>query len=70
MCDLSAGEREAIMAHVKELDDLLSSIKTSTQSIQDRNWMDHDELSQLLGRVTETANQAQSWVHQKVASHG
>ncbi len=65
MCDLTDGERTAILDHVHGLDELVTRIRASAQSIRERNWMDHAELDRLLvelsGRVAET----QDWVHHK-----
>jgi hypothetical protein len=71
MCDLNAHERDTILKHIKELEDVLASIQTSAHSIEDRAWMDHGELSRLLARLCDTADQAQTWVQHKVhAGHG
>lgn len=71
MCDLSQSEREAILGRVKGLEELVTRIRASAQSIEDRNWMEHDDLDRLLTALsTETAG-TQTWVHQKMAAtHG
>lgn len=71
MCDLSQTERDTILGHVSGLEELVTRIRTSAQSIQDRNWMDHEDLDRLLAELGTRATETQSWVHQKmVATHG
>jgi hypothetical protein len=71
MCDLTPDEKVAILQQLTGLQDVVDQIKTSAQTIEDRNWMEHDELSQLLGHLVGKANEADQWVHQKVhATHG
>jgi hypothetical protein len=71
MCDLDATERDAILRQINDLDELVARLRASTKSIESRNWMEHDELDQLLEGVTVKAGQARDWVHRKVAAtHG
>jgi hypothetical protein len=70
MCDLTEPEKDALLAHIGHLDDLVSQIKASARSVEERNWMDHGQLDQLLSRTADTATAAQYWVHEKVGAHG
>jgi hypothetical protein len=71
MCDLTADEKDSILRQLNALQDVVDQIKASARSIEERNWLEHDEVSQLLVLLTEKANEANHWVHQKVhATHG
>ena len=71
MCDLTADEKDSILQQLNALQDVVDQIKASAGSIEDRNWIEHDEVSQLLVLLAEKANEANHWVHQKVhATHG
>jgi hypothetical protein len=71
MCDLTPDEKVTILQHLSVLQEVVDQIKASAQTIEDRNWMEHDELSQLLSLLADKANEANHWVHQKVhATHG
>ena len=71
MCGLTAEEKVTILQHITALQEVVDQIKASAQSIEDRNWMEHDQLSELLGLLADKANEANNWVHQKVhATHG
>jgi hypothetical protein len=71
MCDLSADEKDAILQYVNALTELIDKVRASSRSIEERSWMEHDELTQLLGQLADTATEAGQWVHDKVhATHG
>jgi hypothetical protein len=70
MCDLSNGEREAILGHVKGLEELVTRITTNASSVEERSWMDHEGLDQLLGQLAARATETQGWVQHKAAAHG
>jgi hypothetical protein len=65
MCDLTEGERDAILGHVRGLEEVLTQIRTSAQSIHDRSWMDHAELDRLLVDLSGRVAATQDWVHHK-----
>lgn len=70
MCDLSNTERDAILGHVSGLEDLVNRIRTSAKSVEDRSWMEHDDLDRLLQELSTKAADARTWVHGKVdATH-
>jgi hypothetical protein len=68
MCDLSASERNAILLDIAGLRELMIRVGDSAQTIRDRNWMNHDELDELFGELTEKAAAARIWVNRKVAA--
>jgi hypothetical protein len=71
MCDLSHTERDAILAHVSGLEELVTRIRTSARSIEDRNWLDHEGMDDLLGQLAAKTSDAQAWVHHKASmTHG
>jgi hypothetical protein len=71
MCDITPDEKATILQRLSGLQEVVDQIKASAQTIEDRNWMEHDELSQLLALLADKANEANHWVHQKVhATHG
>ncbi len=70
MCDLSHGERDAILGQVKGLEELMAQITTNTQSVEERSWMDHEGLDRLLAQLAAKANETQGWVQHKAATHG
>jgi hypothetical protein len=71
MCDLTADEKDAILQHFSALQEVVDRIKASAQSIEDRKWIEHDEVSQLLGLLVDKAKLADHWVQEKVhATHG
>ena len=71
MCDITPDEKATILQRLSGLQEVVDQIKASAQTIEDRNWMEHDELSQLLTLLAGKANEANHWMHQKVrATHG
>ncbi len=70
MCDLSHGERAAILGHVKGLEELMAEITTNTRSVVERSWMDHKGLDRLLTQLAAKANETQGWIQHKAAAHG
>ena len=67
MCDLSHTERDAILAHVSGLEELVTRIRASARSIEDRNWMDHEGLGGLLTQLAAGTSDAQAWVQHKAS---
>ncbi len=71
MCDLTADEKDAIVQQLDALQAIVDQIKASARTIEDRNWLEHDEVSQLLVALADKANEANHWVHEKAHStHG
>jgi hypothetical protein len=71
MCDLNQTEKDAILGHVESLERLVGRIRTSAASVEQRNWMDHEDLDGLLSDLGAKTAEAHAWVHQKMAAtHG
>jgi hypothetical protein len=68
MCDLSNGERNAILGLLGGLEGLVTQIRSSARSIEERNWMDHEALDVLLDHLATKAAETRGWVHQKMAA--
>lgn len=71
MCDLSHTGGDASLAHVNGLEELVTRIRTSARSIEDRHWMDHEGLDELLTQLAAKTNDTLAWVHHKASmTHG
>ncbi|HEX4214453.1 MAG TPA: hypothetical protein VIA06_14145 [Candidatus Dormibacteraeota bacterium] len=71
MCDLNQTEKDTVLGHVEGLETLIGRIRASAASIEQRNWMDHEDLDGRLSDLSARTSAAHAWVHQKMAAmHG